>query len=1020
MRLGLVASLLCLCTVSLCLADPAKAAIRKDLNVPAEELSPALQQVATTYELQVLYPTQVAKDLKTHGAIGTFTSDEALTKVLSGTGLSYKYLDANTVTVFSQPVNPAPSGVAPHDGGDPSKEGKKDSSGAFLLAQVDQGQAAGPSAVEQQDEEAAAAKKRKEKELQEVTVTGSRIPTPSGAQEMPVYSYTREDIDKSGETTLADFFNGLPDVSVSSSENGYGYLLNYGGKTTVQLHGLPLGTTLLLINGRRVEAGPSGSPGGGYFDLNNIPLSAVERVEVLPVGASAIYGANALGGAVNIILRKNVDGVEVNGKFGHADAVNESEGNLSLGRSWTQGSISFLGTYQERGDLLASERYLTSTTDYPSGAPTQLYVNDACAPGNVYSLNGQNLPGLSSPVAGIPTGISGTPTTQQFIPTAGKLNLCNSLRDFSLTPQTQRVGLLASANYELGSSLNLFSEVMFSEEHLVYGYLRQIQSSQGSFGGTTLGASNPYNPFGEPVGVSFTYPGYRSSNLESGGFVRPLVGIEGSIFKEWHLEATAFVSRDRFEADFNYPNSGPLQAALSSSDPNTALNPFNTAVPGSPQVLESIASAATDFQVSYVNQLVGANALLRGPLLTLPAGPLEVALGGEYGQDKEISDSSSTSLALFSQTSLERRSYAVYAEARAPIFATLQDGQIRDRLALTAAGRFDDSNDFGGKATWQVGFLMRPIEAVQFTGGYGVSYQAPTLDQILGAQFSGFESNIGSDPFRGGQAVSATVISGANPGLKPETGNSRTLGVALLNPNDSGFAAGLNWFAIAISKYIGQPDNQTLINNPSIYPGAVIRAPPTTADQQQGFLGQIIQVNALNYNFGDLQVSGVDANLSYGLKTSIGQVKTSLAVANVYRWQSALAPSLPSASYVSQAGGNPGWAPRWKASAAVDWEVGRVNLNLTGRYTGKYRDTQIEVPNTNELGNIWICDFNLRWKIGQSIARENPHISNLYLALGVINLFDRMPPFSYGLLPYDYTQYDLRGRFIYAQMGAKF
>ena len=101
MRLGLIASLLCLCTVSLCLADPAKAAIRKDLNVPPEDLSPALQTVATTYELQVLYPTQVAKDLKTHGAIGSFTPDDALKAVLSGTGLSYKYLDANTVTVFA-------------------------------------------------------------------------------------------------------------------------------------------------------------------------------------------------------------------------------------------------------------------------------------------------------------------------------------------------------------------------------------------------------------------------------------------------------------------------------------------------------------------------------------------------------------------------------------------------------------------------------------------------------------------------------------------------------------------------------------------------------------------------------------------------------------------------------------------------------------------------------------------------------------------------------------------------------
>src|SRR5579863_3104476 len=155
MRLGLVASLLCLCTVSLCLADPAKAAIRKDLNVPPEDLSPALQTVATTYELQVLYPTQVAKDLKTHGAIGSFTPDDALKAVLSGTGLSYKYLDAKTVTVFA---TVAPAGVTAAAGQDQtnttqdnSKEAGKKSSQEFRVAQVDQGQTSGSPTVEREN-----------------------------------------------------------------------------------------------------------------------------------------------------------------------------------------------------------------------------------------------------------------------------------------------------------------------------------------------------------------------------------------------------------------------------------------------------------------------------------------------------------------------------------------------------------------------------------------------------------------------------------------------------------------------------------------------------------------------------------------------------------------------------------------------------------------------------------------------------------------------------------------------------
>jgi hypothetical protein len=173
MRLGVLATAVSLCLVGLCTAQTSDASIRKDLNVPAEELSAALQAVGTTYDLQVLYPTAIVKDLKTQGASGSLTPEEALTKVLSGTGLSYKYLDANTVTLFAT-ASPAAAIAAGQNQTSNTQENSKEagnkSSQEFRVAQVDQGPDSSPSTVER-DERAS----NKNPQTQEVIVTGSRI-----------------------------------------------------------------------------------------------------------------------------------------------------------------------------------------------------------------------------------------------------------------------------------------------------------------------------------------------------------------------------------------------------------------------------------------------------------------------------------------------------------------------------------------------------------------------------------------------------------------------------------------------------------------------------------------------------------------------------------------------------------------------------------------------------------------------------------------------------------------------------
>jgi iron complex outermembrane recepter protein len=985
-------------------ADDAKHTV----NIPAGDLPVALDLLAKQSGADLVYRPEQVRGFKTQGARGDFSAHDAVMLLLKGTPLELR-TDPSGAMLIASPRAKATADNSLTPGSDEAKEGKKSSSGGFRVAQVAQGQTSGPSTVEKQEEQAS---KKKPVQLEEVVVTGSRIPTTAAPQAQPVLSYSREEIERSGQTTLTDFLNRLPDVSISSSE---GVSSTFPGQTTIQLHGLPIGTTLILLNGRRVETNVS-----GFFDLGNIPTSAVDRIEILPVGASAVYGADALGGAVNVILRNGVNGFEANGKFGHAASLSDTNFNLGWGKSWERSSVSIIGSYQDRGELLGSERAVTSTTNSPAATPQAPYIQDACSPGNVYSLNGQNLPGLSSPEAGIPAGISGTPTQQQFAATAGKLNHCNAFLNSGFIPSTQREGALLSGHYQAGESLDFFTETLFTHENLRQTAGDFVAGFGGAFGATVIDAANPYNPFGQTVGVSFNDPNAIQNRAHvSERFLRPLVGIRGAVFSDWHYEATAYLSRDRLQVDQPNFDSTALQAALNSPNPATAFNPFTSGAPGTPQLLQSLLASPT--HDVFVNKLVGGQGILRGPLVRLPAGSLQTVVGAEYSHESLLDNSNTP----FSSINLDlhRNSYSVFTEARVPLLGGSAQVSREDRLALTLAGRYDHTSDFGGKATWQGGLLWRPSETLLFRGGYGVSYKAPLLQELGGPQ-SSFVDTFGFvglvDPFRGGQTVIGETVSfGPNPNLKPETGDSTTFGVVYSSQALHGFEASLSYFNVHLANYIFAPAPQVLINNSSLFPGAVIRNPPTAQDLQQGFLGQITAVNDLYFNFGALRVKGFDADLRYAIDTALGQFIPSIALANIYRWDSAITPKSPSISYVSQATLlGPGFAPRWKGTAELAWRRDPLSAAVAGRYVGRYKDYQDVVPNSNELGNFWIIDLNGRYDVGKDLFAGNSWLAGAYAAVGAVNLFDRVPQLTYNL-PYDPAESDIRGRFVYAQLGVR-
>jgi iron complex outermembrane receptor protein len=373
MRTAVVATVLCLSVICLSVAADVEAAMRKPTDIPAQALRPALQMLSKDRDFQLVFRTDLVGELRTGGAVGDLTLDEALKQLLKGTDLTYAYLDEKTVTII--PVATAPlsdaSGAAPANPSvqpRPAIEGPKVPSDRFRLAQLDQGTTPGSDSVEKG--QAFEKKEKKADQLEEVVVTGTHIrgAAPIGA---PITIIDSADIAQSGYTTTEQLIQSLPgdfrggaagasaDQRLSSGVNAT-FNSSYG--SGVNLRGLGSTATLVLVNGHRVA-----SSGSGYFtDISTIPISAIDHIDVLTDGASAIYGSEAIAGVVNIVLKKDSEGLEVGLRYGGASGFSTDGAYTEIGHQWTGGGFTLGSDFSHGSSLDVSQRPYTASVPGPT------------------------------------------------------------------------------------------------------------------------------------------------------------------------------------------------------------------------------------------------------------------------------------------------------------------------------------------------------------------------------------------------------------------------------------------------------------------------------------------------------------------------------------------------------------------------------------------------------------------------------------------------------------------------------
>lgn len=989
----------CLCILlsaaSLQAAEPPQTA-RYPIEQPSQGLAQALQAIGRQTGTSVLFEPQAVEGRMSRPVSGRLSPIEAIRAALRGSGMTAELMPSGAVVVkLAAPASAASvvSAALAASASEPARAVDRSTpsgSGDQRLA---------PGAEEEADRVPPQPAASPPEALTRMEVTGSRLKRLDAEGPAPVNVYTAKDIERSGQPSLERFLASLNEVSASTGEGGYSSTLGQG---TVQLRGLPLGSTLVLINGRRVQA--VGSSAGNFFNLNLIPTAAIERVEIVPVGSSAVYGGDALAGVVNVILKKAMNGQSLSARLGSGQGFGDGSLSLATGAQSREGSYLVMASYSRSTPLTMAERDFFRDGDYRRlGGPDAR--TRSCTPGTVSSLTSANLPGLNASFAAIPHLASGAiPKVSDFQATAGTEALCNLRANgngYALVHGAEVMGVHGLAERQLAGSWSAFGELTLAKERL------QAREVGLSLSRVTVGAANPFNPFGQAVSVT-AFLGPENGELgiaRQTRFSRALLGLRGELGGDWEAELTASTVQDRGGSQtFNATvNTAARNAALNASTADAALNPFTTGRAASEAVLRGIWSDTLRDSRGSKDQVAG---LLRGTLLELPAGPVDAILGLETARDRyEVS--------IPGQVAIRdsRRNSAAFVEARLPLLRGTAPGAGAWSLAsLNLAARRDHYTDFGSASTHQAGLELRPVRSLLLRASTATSFKPPTLLQTNVDDITYAAETFGlTDPARGGEAIrSGTVVRGTNQSLEPERGRARGVGLVWEPDASLGSRLSLTHWAVQLQGLIAVLPAQSVLNFENLFPQLVTRGPSV-----DGRPGLVTNIKLSEVNVGRVDSAGTDVDAAYSWRSDLGKWTLAAGATRTHEYRVVLRPGTPQQDRLGVRFED-FWAPRWKGRLSLGVEGSAWSLGMTSRYLGRYQDI---AGSDRRLGDYWVHDLAGSLKLRTWWPDLLPVFKAATASFSVTNLLGRDPQFAAGSPYYDVTQADWRGRHLSVRLS---
>ena len=900
--------------------------------------------------------------------------------------------------------------------------------------------------------------------LEEVIVTGSRIKRSDTSSISPISVLTEQDLSVSGNLTLENFIQDMP--AVNGGDFGAGVNNGNPGIATVSLRGLGPNRTLTLVNGKRFASASV----NGFVDLNMIPTAIVERIEVLRDGASTVYGSDAIAGVVNIITKKDFEGVDVS--FGY-DITDESDGEmlngaLVFGNSFDRGNFIVGAQVNKREEIRQGDRAFSACPFFDDGVQTICGGSPTTTPAQFVPL------GPDAAVGSSVLDADGV-TVRPFNAATDAFNF--AALSYLTTPQDV-YSAYAAANYELFEApvlgaVNANLEMNFSNRES-----DQLLAPVGTFGGWITSQEHPDNPFGDALCASnplCTAPQDVATSrrlTESGGrrFTQDVntwrigTGLDGAFENGWTWDVNYTLAKwedsQRDEGRPNRPNienmMDPTLCAAATNGCPGVYNPF-------------ISDSMTAAQVAY--GFVGVNTKEESTLnawqinvagdmggVELPGGPIGWALGYENRRESAASKpdgGAAIGAIAFTPGNVTGGKYQVdevYGELVLPILSGVRGAEV---LTFEASARWTDVDFLNDSDTvFKAALEWAPVEDIRLRATFSEGFRAPNISELfLGIQqsaesytdpcrnygTSGTDANTVANCQADGLApdfnlatFQATTLQGGNPNLQPETSESLTAGVVFTPSFLEELTVSIDYFDIEITDAVGTAPTSEVISacyasagfsdplcalivGPA-FPG-VDETPSPAAPTRRNSNLQISGVLQSSANLATYKTSGIDFQVDYGLETGIGLLD--FRVTGTYLSEYDYLP-FSGGELIQLAGffggdpafGNPAAFAEWQVNYGVTLTRDDWGANLTARYMSETDDIDAAPANLSNVADaITYLDLQgyYNWK-------------DMTFTVGVRNLTDEDPPYvtAYDDMNTLQFSYDTQGRYIYGRASVSF
>jgi iron complex outermembrane recepter protein len=821
--------------------------------------------------------------------------------------------------------------------------------------------------------------------------------------DIPTKVIDREDIDAYGMSTLPELMSYVTQQPFSMPESQLG-----DGTQVANLRGLGFDTTLVLINGHRT--GPTASSATfNAFDLNSIPPGAVERIEVVSDSMSAIHGADAIGGVLNIVLRDGMREPRLDIDYGAAAGGGvERHASFSAGGTAERARGSVVLDYFDRSPLLGRERDRSNNQDFTRFGSVDRR-STAASPGNVRSATFNNLPGLPSSFAAIPiVDPRASLSRVDFLPTAGRQNLESLSKYHSLEYARSRKGLVAQGEYGIGLGASVYGEFLYVDRD------SEQASEPAVLAGALVPLTNPYNPFGEDVIVDVLLTDLGSRTVtHSSQLARVVGGARGQIY-DWHWETSVLRNRDK-DLAVRTGDLNPMRvaAALSATDAEAALNVFGGG-PNSTGLLASLlAEQARNRSAAGTTQ---ATAWLRGSIGSLPAGPMQLMVGAEWREEQiEYVWSGPQTI----PASHQRDVSAAFAELRLPIVDSAAQVPAVHDLSIVMSGRFDDYSGIGDSFNPEYAVLWKPIPSFGVRVSWSQSFRPPSLVDLYLPHVDVPVPIV--DTARNGELAFPIWRAGGNPDLEPSNADSFAASASFKPAWPLRLGLEASYWRIDMEQTIGIPSAARLLSAESQFADRIIRAEPSAEDVADGMPGRLELLDITRLNFGSIRTSGLDFTATMALDTLIGRLTPEVSATWVREYESS---DLVEGMDINRVGvaNSQGTITRWRGVARLMWDRGGFGISSAVRYVPSYADaTAFGGRNGRRVAAQALFDLQASLQLGKFAPQESAW-SGFEIRVGALNLFNSQPPFAeVGWdAGYDFSQANLRQRFWYVKLAKKF